>query len=75
MNPMLDTLKRRLQQAGQSHVLKWCDTRSADERRNLVQQLESLDLDLLRRLYAERDQQSAVPVDDRIAPIRVTAVD
>jgi UDP-N-acetylglucosamine/UDP-N-acetylgalactosamine diphosphorylase len=68
-------LKQRLEAAGQDHVLARWHTLSAADRLALTRQLETLELDLLLRLYAQREQQAAVPEDHRIAPIPVTQVD
>jgi UDP-N-acetylglucosamine/UDP-N-acetylgalactosamine diphosphorylase len=57
--------------AGQQHVLAWWDQLSGTERDHLVQQLRSLDLALLARLYARRDHSYRVPSADEIAPVPV----
>jgi UDP-N-acetylglucosamine/UDP-N-acetylgalactosamine diphosphorylase len=68
-------LHRRLKQAGQDHVLAAWPKLAPAERQVLAEQLESLDLDLLSRLYASRDQQEAVTAEDKIAPITFTPYD
>jgi len=65
-------LRQRLQAANQSHVLDAWPNLSAADRQTLAHHLESLDLDQLARLYRQRDEQCAVPTDDRIAPIAAT---
>jgi UDP-N-acetylglucosamine/UDP-N-acetylgalactosamine diphosphorylase len=45
------------------------------EQRELIEQLQALDLDQLRRLYEKRDQAIAVPSSDRIAPVPVIGID
>lgn len=44
------TLKQRLAQANQSYLLQWWDELNDDQRHRLVQQLESIDFDLIARL-------------------------
>jgi len=75
MDKVPESLRQRLQAAGQEHVLVWWPNLSGVERRVLAEQLEAMDFDLLRRLYAARDRQGTVPADERLAPISVTAVD
>jgi UDP-N-acetylglucosamine/UDP-N-acetylgalactosamine diphosphorylase len=61
-------LRQRLQAAGQEHVLAWWEELSDDQRRGLLEQLQALDLDELKRLYAARDHAFPVPSADRITP-------
>jgi UDP-N-acetylglucosamine/UDP-N-acetylgalactosamine diphosphorylase len=69
-------LKQRIHAAGQQHVLAWWPILSVDQRVALVEQLEALDLDLLGRLYAERNQNATrAHHDDRVMPISPTATD
>jgi UDP-N-acetylglucosamine/UDP-N-acetylgalactosamine diphosphorylase len=75
MDAVPESLKQRLHEQNQHHVLQWWPTLTAAKRRALVEQLDALDLDLLQRLYAQRDQESEVPSDDRIAPLTATEVD
>jgi UDP-N-acetylglucosamine/UDP-N-acetylgalactosamine diphosphorylase len=48
-------LLERLAPANQQHVLRYWDALSAAQRQRLAQQTEALDLDLIARLYAQRD--------------------
>src|SRR5947209_10111890 len=70
-----DDLRQRLRQHGQEHVLAWWDRISDAERRELLAQLQGLDLAQLDRLYAERDHASAVPSPGQIAPVPVVPAD
>src|SRR5579862_3421593 len=75
MDDIPEPLLKRLQGAGQEPVLAWWPTLSTIQRRALTEQLNTLDLDLLSRLYAERDRQATVPADDQIAPIAGAAME
>jgi UDP-N-acetylglucosamine/UDP-N-acetylgalactosamine diphosphorylase len=72
---MQDQLQRRLHEAGQDHVLAWWPKLSEDQRQAFAQELNALDLDQLRQLYTRRHEVSAVPAEDRIAPIPVAKLD
>ncbi len=63
-----DDLRRKLRQHGQEHVLAWWDQLDSTGRRTLLDQLRGLDLDLLGRLYAQRDHSIQVPPPERIVP-------
>jgi len=75
MLPVPADLKRRLQEYGQEHVLTAWDRLDDGQRRALLGQLEAVDLGQLRRLYANRDHEIAVPPAERIAPVPVIGVD
>jgi UDP-N-acetylglucosamine/UDP-N-acetylgalactosamine diphosphorylase len=66
-----DDLRQRLRQHRQEHVLADWDRLDDSQRRTLLEQLRDLDLDLLRRLYEQRDQTQYVPPRDRIEPVPV----
>jgi UDP-N-acetylglucosamine/UDP-N-acetylgalactosamine diphosphorylase len=68
MTTVPDDLRRRLQEFGQEHVLAWWDRLPEGERQELLGQLCALDLEQLRRLYAERERSFAVPQPEAIAP-------
>jgi len=68
-------LRQRLRQHGQEHVLAFWDRLDDPQRRELLAELEALDLDLLSRLYAERDRAWPVPALESIAPVPVTHLD
>jgi UDP-N-acetylglucosamine/UDP-N-acetylgalactosamine diphosphorylase len=70
-----DDLNQRLRAAGQEHVLRWWDRLSDDERRELVQQIEALDLDEFARLFAQRDHVYTAPSMETIRPVPVVPVD
>jgi UDP-N-acetylglucosamine/UDP-N-acetylgalactosamine diphosphorylase len=67
-----DDLRRRLQEHRQDHVLAWWDRLDDGERRGLLDQLRGLDLDLLRQLYARREERFRLPDPTRIQPVPVT---
>src|SRR5947209_18756056 len=69
MNHPPNDLAQRLREFGQEHVLCGWDRLSAEERAALVGQLQALDFEQLRRLYAERDAAAPVPPADRVAPL------
>jgi UDP-N-acetylglucosamine/UDP-N-acetylgalactosamine diphosphorylase len=57
------------------YVLGAWDRLNEREQRELVEQLQALDMVQLRRLYEKRDQAIAVPSSDRIAPVPVIGID
>ena len=69
-----EPLRQRLRAYGQEHVLRWWDQLTDRERRTLLDQLQALDLEQLRRLYGERDGTFALPPAERIAPVPVIPV-
>src|SRR5262245_39841178 len=75
MLPVPAQLKRRLQEYAQDHALAGWDRLDDDQRRGLLAQLLAVDLDQLRRLYANRDDEIAVPPAERIAPVPVIGID
>src|SRR5262245_638977 len=66
-----DDFRQRLREYGQEHVLAWWDHLTDAERQDLLAQLQALDLEQLRQLYARRDQAFPVPPAERIAPVPV----
>jgi UDP-N-acetylglucosamine/UDP-N-acetylgalactosamine diphosphorylase len=66
-----EELRQRLRQYQQEHVLAWWDQLAAAEQQELLSQVQALDLELLRKLYAQRDHSYAVPSPERIAPVPV----
>jgi UDP-N-acetylglucosamine/UDP-N-acetylgalactosamine diphosphorylase len=66
-----DEHRQRLQRHGQEHVLAWWDELSDDERAGLLQQLQAIELELLQRLYRDRDQTFKLPSVEAIKPIPV----
>jgi UDP-N-acetylglucosamine/UDP-N-acetylgalactosamine diphosphorylase len=64
-----DDLHQRLTTYHQEHVLAGWDRLDAEQRAALVGQLQALDFDQLRRLYARRDEPFAVPDRSRITPL------
>lgn len=75
MLPVASELNQRLHEYGQGHVLDGWDRLSDAEQRDLIAQLEALDLAQLRQLYAQRDHAVSVPTPDRIAPVPVIPID
>ena len=75
MPTLPDDLLRRLRAAGQEHVLRWWDRLNDDERQELLDQIQSLDLDQLKRLYAERARAYTPPSWDAIRPVPVVPAD
>jgi UDP-N-acetylglucosamine/UDP-N-acetylgalactosamine diphosphorylase len=69
MHSVPDDLREILKEHDQLHVLDGWDALGAEERAHLVGQLQALDFDLLKKLYAERDRSFPVPSADRIAPL------
>jgi UDP-N-acetylglucosamine/UDP-N-acetylgalactosamine diphosphorylase len=69
MHHVPDDLRERLEAHGQEHVLAGWDRLGAEDRAHLAGQLQALDLDLLARLYEQREESFDIPADDRIAPL------
>lgn len=65
----MNDLRHQLEEHGQTHILADWDRLDADAQSRLKDQIQSLDFDLLRRLYDQRDTTYAVPSSDRIAPL------
>jgi UDP-N-acetylglucosamine/UDP-N-acetylgalactosamine diphosphorylase len=68
MHPPSD-LRFAFDTAGQGHVFAGWDLLDGSERESLVEQLRGLDLELLARLYADRDARYAAPDAARIEPL------
>jgi UDP-N-acetylglucosamine/UDP-N-acetylgalactosamine diphosphorylase len=68
-------LQRKLQQYRQEHVLAWWDRLADDQRRELIDQLLSIDLERLNQLYAEREHTYKVPDSSRIKPLNIVPAD
>ncbi len=68
-------LQRKLQQYRQEHVLSWWDRLEDEQRRVLIDQLSSIDLDRLSRLYAEREHTYRAPDSSRIKPLDIVPAD
>jgi len=62
-------LQDKLTRHGQQHVLAWWPELTPPQQQSLVKQLQSIDLDLLQKLYAQREQKYALPARERIAPL------
>ncbi len=64
-------LRQKLERYGQEHVLRWWEQLDDPGRQRLTSQLESLDLEQLRKLYARREQTYSLPPEEKIQPIPV----
>src|SRR5947209_5151347 len=64
-------LRERLRRLGQEHVLAFWDRLGEGERQEILAQLQALDLDQLRQLYAQRGQAHAALDASRIRPVPV----
>jgi UDP-N-acetylglucosamine/UDP-N-acetylgalactosamine diphosphorylase len=71
MSAVPESIRTQLEQHGQEHVLAWWDHLTDPERKELAAQIQGLDLDQLKQLYAERDQAHEPPSADRIGPVEV----
>jgi UDP-N-acetylglucosamine/UDP-N-acetylgalactosamine diphosphorylase len=65
-------LRQRLREYDQEHVLRWWDRLTDPQRRQLLDQLQVLDLEQLHHLSAQRGQVFSLPPADKIRPIPVT---
>lgn len=68
-------LRHRLHKYHQEHVLAWWEQMNDAERQGLIEQLENIDLDELRSLYAQREATVRLPAFERIQPIPVVEKD
>src|SRR5262249_58131701 len=71
MPPIPDDLRQRLRQYGQEHTLGFYGRLDERRQQGLIDQLSSLDLEQLRRLFAQRGKTYAVPPAERIRPVPV----
>src|SRR5262245_3033596 len=62
-------LRRRLKKFGQDHVLTFWNQLDDTQRHELVAQLQLLNLEELRALYAKKDAPHGLPSAERIQPI------
>lgn len=75
MTPIPNDLRQQLRQHGQEHVLAFYDRLDDSRQQGLLNQIRSLDLAQLHRLYAQRGKTYAVPPAERIRPVPVIAHD
>ncbi len=68
-------IRQRFQRYGQEHVLSWWERLDDEERRGLIEQLASIDLDHLSRLYAQREHTYRPPDSSRIKPLDIVPAD
>jgi UDP-N-acetylglucosamine/UDP-N-acetylgalactosamine diphosphorylase len=64
-----DELRGRLRQFGQEHVLAHWHLLHDTEQRELLEQIQALDLPELDTLYRQREQRAQVPAREHIEPI------
>lgn len=69
MDTVADDLRRRLEGHGQEHILAWWDRLPSEERRQLLAQINELDLDELARQHARRYTKDSIPDLARLAPL------
>lgn len=68
-------LRSKLQQYGQEHVLASWERLEEAERRGLLEQLQSIDLERLSQLYADREHTYQVPESSRIEALDIVPRD
>ncbi|HEY7152419.1 MAG TPA: UDPGP type 1 family protein [Gemmataceae bacterium] len=68
-------LRQKLQRHQQEHALAWWDRLNDAERRVLIEQLQSIDLERLSQLFAERERTYQVPEPSRIKPLPIAPAD
>ncbi len=69
------SLRQKLQEHRQEHVLAWWDKIGDDERRGLLDQLAAIDLEHLQQLYGQREKVYALPPAEKIKPVPVHRMD
>lgn len=70
-----DDLRQQFQRHRQEHVLAFWDRLNDAERRDLIEQLQAIDLERLAQLYAERERTYQVPDTSRIKPLSIVPAD
>jgi UDP-N-acetylglucosamine/UDP-N-acetylgalactosamine diphosphorylase len=68
-------LRQQLQRHRQEHVLAWWDRLDDNERRGLLEQLQSIDLGRLAQLFAEREDTYQPPDSSKIKPLDIVPAD
>src|SRR5690242_14665356 len=66
-----DDLRQRLKKFGQEHVLAFWNEQNDAERRELLGQVQALNLEELKQLYERRDHAYDVPMAEQIEPVPV----
>lgn len=61
--PELSAIQARLQKHGQSHLLRWWDELSPARQSSLLEQIDSLDLELVNRLFHQKDSDEVSPAE------------
>jgi UDP-N-acetylglucosamine/UDP-N-acetylgalactosamine diphosphorylase len=69
-----EQLRKKLSDYGQYHVLQGWEQLQDPQRRELLEQLRSLDLERLRQLYTERDKTYQLPPLESIKPVPVIRI-
>lgn len=64
-----EELRARLQRFGQEHVLAAWERLDTEERRELISQLQAIDLETLSKLFRKRDKGSDLPDPAKIRPV------
>lgn len=61
--PELSAIQARLQKSGQSHLLRWWDHLSPSQQSGLLEQLDALELELVNRLFHQKDADEVSPAE------------
>jgi UDP-N-acetylglucosamine/UDP-N-acetylgalactosamine diphosphorylase len=69
MTSVPDDIRAKVQAHGQQHVLAWWHQLDDGQRRKLIEQLQSIDFDGLKTLFALKEQKNSLPEERRIAPL------
>src|SRR5262245_56483198 len=64
-------LEEKLKQHGQEHTLAFWERLNDAERRELVQQLQAINLEQLGQLYQQGAKSFELPAEEKIAPVPV----
>ena len=68
MNKKIEEIKKKLKKYGQEHLLQKYDIMDEEQREELLNQIESIDFDLMKELY-EKAKKPANLEDVSIEPI------
>ena len=61
--PELSAIQALLQKHGQSHLLRWWDELSPAQQSSLLEQIDELDLELVNRLFRQKDSDEVSPAE------------
>ncbi len=58
-------------EAQQHHIFRWWSELSAEEKKHLLEQISTIDFQLIQKLFHENTQQAAAPIQGNISPPQI----